>query len=76
MLVKVRPKHGTTMHVHDRKKYYPGELKTVDDELGLELIRLKIALKIDEPEPKDKPKSVEEPTMFKRGPGRPRKAFH
>ena len=47
------------MHVYDRKKYYPGEVKLVDDDLGIILIRHKIAVEIKEP---------------KRGPGRPRKS--
>jgi len=60
MIVKVLPKRGTTMHVWDRKKYYPGEIKGVDDELGATLIRKRIAEKIEEP---------------KRKPGRPRKTW-
>ena len=69
MLVKVRPIKGTTMHVWDRKKYYPGEVKEVDDDLAALLISRRIVEKYEPPKPE---KVVPPNPVYKRGPGRPR----
>lgn len=61
MLVKVLPIRGTNMHVWDRKKYFPGEIKDLDDELAEMLIKKRIVEKLPDPP--------------RRGPGRPRKVF-
>jgi hypothetical protein len=63
MRVKVRPVRGTTLHVWNRAKYYPGEIKEVDDELGAVLISQRIVDEIEVPKPP------------KRSPGRPRRIF-
>jgi len=70
MLVKIRPINGTHMHVHDRKKYYPGDFHTVDDALGTELVARRVAVVVEEPE--EKP--VERTIPFRRGPGRPKRS--
>ena len=58
MFIKAFEKRGTHVHVHDRKKYYPGEIYEVDDSLGKALIHNRVGEEIDPP---------------KRGPGRPKK---
>ena len=64
MKVKALPTRGTTLHEHERKKYYPGVEYVVDDELGNVLIFRGIAEKIEESSPRP---------VTKRGPGRPKK---
>jgi len=74
MLVKILPINGTHMHVHDRKKYYPGTLHTVDDALGAELVARRVAVVVEEPEKKPEEKPVGNTVPFRRGPGRPKRS--
>lgn len=64
MVVKALPKRGDRLHEHERKKYYPGVVYGVDDELGRVLISRGIAEKVEESSPRP---------VVKRGPGRPKK---
>lgn len=61
MIVRALPVRGTTFHVWDRKKYYPGGVYDVDDDTGRMLVKNRIAEEIKPTEPP------------KRKRGRPRK---
>lgn len=74
MLVKINPVRGTRLWVWEKKKYYPGEIKNVDEDLGAVLIKRGIAVEhVVSPTPPDT--SMPPPVARKRGPGRPRKHF-
>jgi hypothetical protein len=63
MRVKILQPRGTTIHVWDRKKYYPGTEHELPEDLAKIFLRRKMAVEVKRPDPP------------KRKPGRPRKIF-